>query len=145
MSDNYQNENNSTATIKPTIQKHAIKNINRPQTEGYQKDEPIEQNPPSQTKLSLNSNKPSLNLSASVYIPKSVSSSNSNTNQTTIAAEKPIQSPANSANQNNLLNPNTQPFTPKMNNFNSNMNLNNQMNSIPAQNYNMGQSKYLFD
>lgn len=139
MSDN-QNENQNSATIKPIVQKTSLRLVNRPQTEGYQKDESIEQNPNMQSKPGLSA-KPSLNLSASVYIPKSLASNNSNaTAAANTAAEKTPQPAAASMPQNNVLNTNTQPFTPKLNNFNTNVNMNTPINPM-GQNYNMGQSK----
>lgn len=144
MSEN-QNESQNSGTIKPVVHKTNLR-VNRPSTEGYQKDEIIEQNTHNQAKPSLSIAKPSLNLSASVYIPKSFSGSTSTTNATsTPVAEKPTQT-ANVSNvtQTNMLNTNTQPFTPKMNNYNPNMNMNNPMNPI-GQNYNMGQSNFFLN
>ncbi len=138
MSDN-QNENQNTATIKPIVQKTSLRPLNRPQTEGYQKDESIEQNTVLQSKQNLSS-KPSLNLSASVYIPKSLASNNSAVNN---SSEKTIQPASTPSVQSNVLNTNTQPFTPKMNNYNTNVNMTTPLNSI-GQNYNIGQSKIYF-
>jgi len=131
MSDN-QNENHNT--IKPTVQKQNVR-LQRPQTEGYQKDDTSEQNISGQTK---SAQKPSLNLSASVYIPKSLGSSTN----TAGATDKTLPSSTTNA-QSTMLNTNTPSFTPKMNYSSNNMNMNSQMNPIPG-NYNMNQSNFYF-
>ena len=143
MSDN-QNENKNSSTIKPIVQKTNLMSVARSQTEGYQKDESIEQNPVLQSKSSLSTTKPSLNLSASVYIPKSFTSNNANATAAPITtAEKTTQPAATPSVQNNVLNTNTQSFTPKMNNYNTNVNINAPINPI-GQNYSLGQSKIHF-
>jgi hypothetical protein len=141
-----QNENQNTGgTIKPTVNKTNLRG-HRPQTTGYQQEEVSETNnstnqskqtPPTTTK-------PSLNISASVYIPKSIASTTSSGNVGPATQDKNIV-PANQLNSNvqsNLLNANTQAFTPKINNaYNQNMNMNTQINPM-GQNYNMGQSNF---
>lgn len=140
-----QNENQDTGgTIKPTIQKTNLR-LHRPQTTGYQQEEIPEANISTQSKPTPpTSAKPSLNISASVYIPKSISSSASSGNVASgLNQDKNAQSanPPISNVQSNMLNTNTQAFTPKMGNaYTTNMNMNAQINPM-GQNYNMGQSK----
>lgn len=142
MSDN-QNDNQNSGTIKPIAQKSSSKPL-RTQTEGYHKDEIIEQNSVLQSKPTL-SLKPFLKLSASVYIPKSLASNNANlSDAANTVSDKQAQSSASPNVQNNtILNTITQPFTPKMNNYNSNLNINTSINPI-GQSYNMGYSKVFF-
>jgi hypothetical protein len=128
-----ENQNN---TVKPSVHKLSLKTpLQRPQTEGYEKDENLEVNLKPLTANAATS-KPTLNLGASSYIPKSMSI-NTNTENKPVATWEPTQNVTPQ-----LLNTNTPSFTPKMP-FNPNMP--NQQQNVPINNSypNMGQSKIL--
>lgn len=152
MSDNH-HENSLTGTIKPVANKTSLR-YGRPQTEGYQKDEALEQMAVASTTASAQpekkalSTKPCLNLSASAYIPKSLGQNSATpsgaaapqTNQPTATADK-ASAPALNQSQPGagMLSANTQAYTPKMGSY-PNMGMANTMNPMPA-GYNMGASK----
>jgi hypothetical protein len=144
---NNQNENQNTGgTIKPIIQRTNLR-PNRSQTTGYEQEDIPDTNYTNQSKPTpSNTVKPSLNVLASVYIPKSLASNtvNSNTNSNAANTDKNIQS-VNQPTSNKLsymLNSNNQAFTPKNNNsYNQQMNINANINPM-AQSFNMGQSKF---
>lgn len=140
MSDNQNNQNQNNA-IKPSVHKLNLNNlkIQRPQTEGYEKDENIESTLKPLTATNTTASKPTLNLGASSYIPKSMGGS------TNAAAASENKGNANTAttttNNQTVLNTNTQPFQPKMN-YNSTVP--NQQSNMPLnQPYPMGQSKVI--
>lgn len=150
MSNTQNNENQNTGgTIKPIIHKTVLR-PHRPQTTGYQQEELPETNNSTVTTQSkptpLTTAKPSLNVDASVYIPKSIASNASAGNVAQTTQEKNIPSPNQPASnlQGNVLSASTQAFTPKIANaYNQSLNVNAPMNAM-GQNYNMGQSKFCF-
>ena len=107
MSDNQNNTNNTNQNnaVKPSVHKLNLR-VQRPQTEGYEKDEtPID----SLKSLTTNSaaTKPTLNLGATSYIPKSMGA---NTTET-----KPIANTGSaSANITPVMSTSTPSFTPKV-------------------------------
>ena len=142
MSNNENESQNTGGTIKPIIHKTNSR-VHRPQTTGYEQEEVPETNNLT-TQSKPTTTKPSLNISASVYIPKSISSNASFGIVGAAFQDKNIPS-ANQPSSNlqsNILNANTQSFTPKLNTaYNQNININSQINPM-GQNYNMGQSKF---
>jgi hypothetical protein len=123
-------ENNNT--VKPSVHKLSLK-VQRPQTEGYEKDENVEASLKPLT-TSTNTSKPTLNLGASSYIPKSFGQNNASVNPTT------ENKGAANTTTNSTMNTNTPSFTPKIS-YNSNVS--NQQPNVPInQSYPaMGQSK----
>lgn len=129
-------ENN---TVKPSVHKLSLKTpLQRPQTEGYEKDDNVEVNLKPLTANNTATSKPTLNLGASSYIPKSMTGN--------VTENKPATNWEHNQNANasQLLTTNAPSFTPKMQPFNPNManpgqqNVNVPINnSFPA----MGQSK----
>jgi len=129
MSEN-QNESHNTGTIKPAVHKANNLRLHRPQTEGYQIEEIPEQSIPIQTKSSLTgSSKPTLNINASTYIPKSIS-----TGATTINAnsntDKSNQQYTNQNLQTQILNSNVPTYSNKIGAYNTAMNINPQINQM---------------
>lgn len=141
MSNNTNENQNTNSTIKPSIIKTNLRG-HRPQTAGYQQEDVSDTKISTQLKQTPTV-KPSLNVSASVYIPKSVTSNSANTNLNTANTDKNTQPSSLTTNtQTHTLSANTQTFTPKSNNpYNTNINTNAQMNPM-GQGYNMNQSTF---
>ena len=113
MSDNQNNTNNQNTnnTVKPAVHKLSLNRVQRPQTEGYEKDVDIKSLTNSST------SKPTLNLGALSYIPKSMGApTTTNTNTTT--ENKPVANAT--ATVQPVLSTNTPSYTPKIP-FNANV------------------------
>jgi hypothetical protein len=127
-----ENQNN---TVKPSVHKLSLKTpLQRPQTEGYEKDDNLEVTLKPLTS-NTNTSKPTLNLAAISYIPKSMTINSTSENKPVTAWEP------NTLVTPQLLNTNTPSFTPKMP---FNPNIPNQQQNVPLNNSypSMGQSKF---